>query len=121
MGGPPDIRERAMDYALRAIRVYRHLNEQREDVGRLIGKQFLRSATSIGANLVEAQSGESRRDFIHKCGIAQKEAREGKYWLQLLQKSEAEPSRRLDAIIDETDQIIAILTRIIVNAKKTRG
>ena len=120
---PQDIRERAMEYSLRAIRVYRYLLEQREDVGRIIGRQFLRSATSIGANLVEAQSGESRRDFIHKCGIAQKEARESKYWLMLLQNSQTTTTtRRLDLMIDETDQIIAILTRIIVNAKKgTKG
>jgi four helix bundle protein len=118
MAEPRDIRDRAMEYGLRAIRVYRHLLKSREDVGRIIGRQFLRSATSIGANLVEAQSGESRRDFIHKCGIAQKEARESKYWLTLLRRSETLSTGRLSPLIDETDQLIAILTRIIINAKK---
>ena len=54
-----DIRERAADYALRAIQLYRHLLRKRDGVGSILGKQYLRSATSIGANLIEAQAGES--------------------------------------------------------------
>jgi four helix bundle protein len=53
----------------------------------VIGRQYLRSATSIGANVEEAQAAESRPDFIHKMGIAQKEARESLYWLRLLRAS----------------------------------
>jgi four helix bundle protein len=119
-GRPRDIRVRTMEYGLRAIRLYRYLLEQRDDAARILGRQFLRAATSIGANLVEAQAGESRRDFIHKCGIAQKEARECKYWLELLKRSSPTPSNRFDALIDETEQIISILTRILVNTKKRR-
>jgi four helix bundle protein len=116
--GVPDIQERTMDYGLRAIKLFRFLQKQRDGAASVLARQYLRSATSVGANLVEAQSGESRRDFIHKCSIAQKEARESRYWLMLMLKSGLVPAKRLAQILDETTQIIAILTAIIVNSKK---
>lgn len=61
-----DIRERSFEYALRAIKLYQFLQEVKDGTGWIIGKQYLRAATSIGANVEEAQSGESRADFIHK-------------------------------------------------------
>ena len=116
--GVPDIQERTMEYGLRAIKLFRFLQKQRDGAASVLARQYLRSATSVGANLVEAQSGESRRDFIHKCSIAQKEARESRYWLMLMLKSGLVPAKRLAQILDETTQIIAILTAIIVNSKK---
>jgi four helix bundle protein len=116
--GNAGIHERAAEYALRAVKLYRYLQKRSDGVALVIGKQYFRAATSIGANLVEAQSGESRRDFIHKCCIAQKEARESKYWLTLLLKSETVPPSRLTALLKETDIIIAILARIILNTKR---
>jgi len=117
---PQDIRERAMEYSLRAIELYRHLEQTTQGACWVIGKQFLRSATSIGANLTEARAAESRADFIHKYAIAQKEARESAYWLALLLKGKLVREKRLTSIIKETDELIAIITRIIVNAKKSR-
>ena len=67
---PRDIRERSVQYALRAIKLYQALQRGRDGSGWILGKQFLRAATSIGANVEEAQAGESRGDFIHKYGIA---------------------------------------------------
>lgn len=64
--GVRDIRERAFKYALRAIKLYQFLQDGKDGAGWIIAKQYLRSATSIGANVEEAQSGESRADFIHK-------------------------------------------------------
>jgi len=116
--GSQDIQERAKDYALRAIRLVQFLNIKKDSVCWEIGKQYLRAATSIGANLAEAQAGESRADFIHKCAIAQKEARESLYWLELLLRSEVVPEKKLSAIMTETNEITAILTQIIVNTKK---
>jgi len=81
---PQDIRERSLQYSLRAIKLYQALQEVKDGAGWIIGKQFLRAATSIGANVEEAQAGETRADFIHKYGIAQKEARESRYWLKML-------------------------------------
>ena len=107
-----------MEYSIRAVRLYKRLQECKDGAAWIVGKQYLRAATSIGANLLEAQAGESRRDFVHKCSIAQKEARESKYWLTLLRRASLATPDQLDDLIDETDQIIAILTTIIVNTKR---
>jgi four helix bundle protein len=71
-----DIRTRSLRYALRAIKIYQHLQKQKDGAGWIIGKQYLWAATSVGANIEEAQAWESRGDFIHKLGIRRKETRE---------------------------------------------
>ncbi len=73
---PREIRARSFAYALRAIKLYQFLQARKDGAGWILGKQYLRSASSIGADIAEAQAEESRLDFIHKLGIAQKEARE---------------------------------------------
>ena len=83
---PQDICDRTFDYALRAIALFNHLQQGENRAGRVIGNQYLRAATSIGANLEEAQASESRADFSHKCAIGLKEARESLYWLRLLHR-----------------------------------
>ncbi|HEY9638030.1 MAG TPA: four helix bundle protein [Coleofasciculaceae cyanobacterium] len=115
-----DIRERSFKYALRAIKLYQCLQEGKDGAGWIIAKQYLRSATSIGANVEEAQSGESRADFIHKYSIAQKEARESLYWLRLLAESGLIPNKRLIALIGETEELISVITAIIVSAKQNK-
>jgi len=74
------------------------LQEKRDGAGWVLGKQYLRAATSIGANIEEAQSGETKADFIHKYGIAQKEAKESHYWLRLLGRLRTCPGPAPDAI-----------------------
>ena len=113
-----DIRERTVRYAVRAIELYRFIQKGRDGAARIIVKQYLRAATSIGANVEEAFAGESRADFIHKLGIAQKEARECLYWLRLMADAKIIPAARLAALRQETEEIYAVLTAIIVNAKK---
>ena len=113
-----DIRQRAFRYAVGAIKLGRQLQSQRDGAAWLVGKQYLRSATSIGGNIEEAQSAESRLDFIHKMSIAQKEARESVYWLRLMLASQFLPEASISPLIDETDQLIAIITAIIVKTKK---
>lgn len=115
-----DIREPSFEYALRAIKLYQCLQDGKDGAGWIIAKQYLRSATSIGANVEEAQSGESRADFIHKCSIAQKEARESLYWLRLLSRSGIISSTRLTSLIKETQELIAVITAIIVSAKHNK-
>jgi four helix bundle protein len=114
---PRDIRRRAFQYSLRAIKLYHALQEAKDGAGWVIGKQFLRAATSIGANVEEAQAGETRADFIHKYGIAQKEARESCYWLGLMGESEIVPKRRLAPLMKETEELYAVITAIIRSAK----
>jgi four helix bundle protein len=82
------IRERSFQYALSAVKFYQSVHGLKRVEADVLGRQYLRAATSIGANVEEAQSGESRADFIHKMGIAQKEARESLYWLRLISASE---------------------------------
>jgi four helix bundle protein len=113
-----DIHGRTFEYALRIIRLYRYLMKNQDFVAVVIGKQLLRSGTGIGAHLEEAHHGESRADFIHKMSIAQKEMRESKYWLRLLVASETLDTERVQPLIDETEQLLAIITSIIVSAKK---
>jgi len=78
----------------------------------------LRAATSIGANVEEAQSAESRPDFVHKYGIAQKEARESLYWLRLLAESGIVLLPRLKPLMKETEELFAVITGIILSTKK---
>lgn len=118
---PWDIRERSFEYALRAIKLYQFLHEGKDQAGYIIAKQYLRAATSIGANVEEAQSGESRADFIHKYSIAQKEARESSYWLRLLAKSNIVPIQRLTLLMTENEELVAIITTIIVRAKQNQN
>ena len=114
---PRDIRERAFAYALRAIRLYQSLAGSKNGAGWIIGRQYLRAATSIGANIEEAQSGESRADFIHKLAVAQKEARESHYWLRLLASSGIVAEASLQPLMRETEELISVVTAIIITTK----
>ena len=114
---PRDICERAFAYALRAVRLYQHLQVKKDRAGWIMGEQFMRAATPIGANLEEAQAGESRNDFVHKCGIARKEARECLYWLRLITEAKVMNGSDLALLLKETDELVAILTAIVHRAK----
>ncbi len=118
---PQKIRERSFAYALRAIKLYQHLQKQKDGAGWVMGKQYLRAACSVGANVEEAQSAESRADFIHKLGIAQKEARESLYWLRLLGESQVVAKLKLGPLVQEAEVLNRILTSIILSTKHGRG
>jgi len=111
-----DLTERTFGFAVRVVRLCRVLDRHR-GVSQTIGNQLLRSATSIGANVEEAQAGQSRADFINRISIACKEARESLYWIRLLIAAEIMPEFRLDDLRDEANQIVAILTTIVRNAR----
>ena len=95
-----DIRERTFEFALRLIKLCQQL-EGEAGVARTPGWQLLRSGTSIGANIEEAQAGQSKPDFISKNAIALKEARETVYWLRLLAASKVIPAKRLPGLQGE--------------------
>ena len=86
-----EIQQRAFSFACRIIKLYQFLAKQR-GVGEVLGRQVLRSGTSIGANLEEAMAGQSKADFISKCNIALKEARETHFWLRLFKETKALPA-----------------------------
>ena len=103
------------DFAINVIGLYKTLNEQKEFI---ISKQLLRSATSIGANVEEANAAQTKKDFISKMAIASKEARETKYWLRLLDKSQLV---RIDysTYLNTVEHIINILTRIVKSSQES--
>jgi|SRR5437762_5957456 len=115
---PRDICQRSFAYALRAIKLYQSLQEKKDGAGWVLGKQYLRAATSTGANIEEAQGGETKADFIHKNGIAQKQAKESHYWLRLMADSEVVPAKRLIPLMRETEELYAVITAIIRKAKQ---
>ncbi len=110
-----EVSERLLEYGVRAIRVVESL--PRTLVGRRIGDQLLRSSISVGANYEEAQGAESREDFVHKLQIALKEVRESYYWLRLLAKAEIVPNNQLSAIMDESNQLRAMLSKAVATTK----
>jgi four helix bundle protein len=115
-----DIRERTFELAVRVVKLCQYLDEK-PGVGRTLGKQLLRSGTSIGANIEEAKAAQSRADFIMKCTIAQKEARETHYWLRLLAATEVVPFERIASLLTEAEQMTRIVAAIIVAARKNVG
>ncbi len=112
-----DLRQRTFEFAVRVVNLCRKL-EKTPGVSRTLSGQLLRSATSIGANVEEGQASQSKADFVSKYSIACKEARETHYWLRLLVATDITPKGQLADLIDEANQLIAILTTII---KKTKA
>jgi four helix bundle protein len=109
------IKEKSFSFALEIISVYKYLSfEKREFV---LSKQMLRSGTSIGANVREAEHAESKADFIHKLSIALKEANETEYWLDLLYQSEYLTVSQFQNIKDQITQQLKLLTSIINTTK----
>ena len=104
------------DRAIRVVKLCKHLNEQRL-VDRALVSQLIRAGTSIGANVEEAQSGQSRADFLSKISIACKEARETHYWLRLIAASEEGINDQMTEIIQEANEIVSVLTSIVKNTK----
>jgi four helix bundle protein len=114
------IEERLLDYSARVIKLVEALPKTL--VGRRIADQLLRSAMSAGANYEEAQGAESKEDFTHKLQIALKELRESGYWLRLLVRSGKVTIKRMGALIDESDQLRAMLSKAVATAKgKTKA
>lgn len=107
--------ERSYNFALRIIRLVNSLSKNR--VCDVIGMQLLRSGTSIGANIEEAQSGYSKKDFANKMSIAHKEARESNYWLRLLRDSNQIEEHLLADILAESEELSKMLYSIVKTSK----
>ena len=113
---PPEIKQRAFEFALRVLRVCQHLDAQKGSSW-VLSRQLLRSATSVGANLEEAQAAHSKADFICKAEIALKEAREARYWLRLVAAAELVTSRRILPLQKEAEELARVLVAVVVSAK----
>ncbi|MFZ4598922.1 MAG: four helix bundle protein [Terrimicrobiaceae bacterium] len=111
-----DLRVRTKDFALRIVKMFVALPKTEE--ARVLGKQAMRSGTSVGANFREAHRSRSNAEFVAKVGDSLKELEETSYWLELLTESKIVPAAKLSALQDECHQLLAILTTI---SKKSKG
>jgi len=117
MGYFVKIDERTFDFSLLVIDFYKYLVGIEKEF--ILSKQLLRSGTSIGANVEEAQDAQPKKDFISKMSIASKEARESRYWLRLLSGSHYMNNfSKKELIISEIDNIVNIITKIIKTSKE---
>jgi four helix bundle protein len=110
--------ERLLDYGVAIFKLTLKLDASLP--GKHVAGQLFRSGTSAGANYEEACGAASRADFIHKLQIVLKELRESHYWLRLLHKSEIVPDFDLHASIEETKQLVNIISKSLITAKKNK-
>ena len=111
------ILDKSFTFAIRVVKLYKHLcNDKKEYV---LSKQLLRCGTSIGANINEAQAGQSKADFIAKMSIASKEARESKYWIDLLIKTEYLniKDKHTVSLLNDIKEIVKLLTSIVKSSQ----
>jgi len=113
---PVNIQARTFEFACRIIKLHRYMLKQNR-ANEALCRQLVRAGTSIGANLEEASAAQSRADFVSKCSISLKEARETYYWLRLFKETEIMPENRISGLIAECNEIVAILTSIVKNTR----
>jgi len=109
------LKAKSFTFSLRVIKLYKYLNSEQKEY--VLSKQVLRSGTSIGANIVEANHAQSRPDFVHKLSISLKEVHETQYWLELLRESGFVPAIKVDPLISECCELQRILTVSIKTTK----
>jgi four helix bundle protein len=112
---PKEMKERTKDYAIRIVKLFQAL--PRTEEARIIGKQLLRSGTSVGANYRAACRARSRAEFVAKMGIVMEETDETAFWLELLIAIEIMPAHRLKDLIREAGELLAIVGASIRTAK----
>ena len=117
MNDEKDLRVRTKLFARRIIRLYCALPKS-NTVAQVLGKQVLRSGTSVGANYREAHRARSKAEFISKIGDVLKEADETLYWLELMAEENIFPVKQLEPLLKEADELVAILVTI---SKRARG
>ncbi len=112
------IKNKSFHFAIRIVKLYQYLiNDKKEYV---LSKQLLRSGTSVGAMVREAEYAESTSDFIHKLNIAQKEINETLYWLELLKETDYLSDSEFNSINTDAVEIIKLITSIIKTTKEKR-
>ena len=116
---PQDLRARTSDFALRIVKLYSSLPKTTE--AQVLGKQVLRSGTSVGANYREGHRAKSDSDIVNKFESVLQELDETDYWLDLLVRSGTLSAQKAEALIKETNELIAIFTTIVTKIKKRMG
>ncbi len=113
-----EVKRRARDFAIRVVRLVEALPKTRS--ADIIGKQLLRSGTSVGANYRASCRARSQADFIAKMGIVEEEADEKIYWIELLVDSGLMKRARVAGLLDEADQIVALVVSSIKTARSNK-
>jgi len=110
--------DKAFDFSVRVVNLHKYLCKEKKEY--VLSKQLLRSGTSIGANINEVQAGQSKNDFIAKMAIASKEARESKYWVDLLIKTDylKADSEHTKSLLSEIEEIVKLLTSIVKTSQR---
>lgn len=111
------IQQKSFAFAVRIVKLYKYLCGEKKAY--VLSKQLLRSGTAIGALVREADQAESKRDFIHKMAIALKEAIETEYWILLLRETEYLTPQESQSILEDTKELLKLLTSIIKSSKRT--
>lgn len=109
------IKNKSFAFAVRVVNFYKVLNSERKEF--VMSKQFLRSGTSVGANVREAINAQSKADFVHKLAIAQKECDESLYWLELLKETKYINETEFISMSDDSVEILKIIRSIILTTK----
>jgi four helix bundle protein len=110
------LRDKSYQFALRIIKLYKFISTEKKEF--VLSKQILRSGTSVGANIEEANQAQSKTDFIHKLAIAQKEAAETNYWLRLLRDSEFLTDKQAESLLIDCEELQNILASSIKTTKE---
>ena len=113
------IRDKSKAFAIRIINLYKFLLEEKREY--VLSKQILRCGTSIGANFAEAIYGISEADFINKLSIAQKEASETVYWLELLRETDFLTQEQFASVYTDAEELLKLLAASIITMKKKRN
>lgn len=111
------VKNKSFGFAVRIVRLYQYLCEQKKEY--VLSKQLLRSGTSVGAMVREAEHADSKTDFKHKMAIAQKEINETIYWLELLKETDYLTNEQFESINADAIEIIKLLTTIIKSTKSS--
>ena len=110
------IEEKAFSFAVRIVRLCRYLKETKKEF--VLSEQLLRSGTSVGANVTEAQESFSEKDFAAKLSIARKEVAESAYWIRLLSETDYLTNEQFSSIYDDAVEIRKILSSIVLTMEK---
>jgi four helix bundle protein len=119
MAPPYDIQERTFEFSIQVVLFCRQAMRGDPALA-LLARQLLKAATSVGANMEEADGGQTKPDFITKVSIAKKEAKEAVYWLRLIAATEARLRERVWPMLDEAKQIASIVSAIQLKAETNR-
>ena len=110
------VEEKSLRFANRVVKLYSFLTSEKQEY--VLSKQILRSGTSIGANVAEAQEAQSKKDFISKMGIALKETSETKYWLKVLLNGDYIDEMQFNSMFDDTCELHKIISSIVLTSKQ---